>query len=45
LTTYHWSHNDNGHDCQMARENLSHLPPVDTRGDLMDPSNAASASS
>jgi homeobox protein cut-like len=41
LTTYHWSHSDSGHDCQLARESLSHLPPVDTRGDEMDPSNSA----
>ncbi|KAG7374308.1 CASP C terminal-domain containing protein [Nitzschia inconspicua] len=34
LTTYHWSHSDSGHDCQLVRETLSHLPPVDTRGDI-----------
>jgi homeobox protein cut-like len=36
LTTYHWSHSDSGHDCQLQRENLSHLPPVDTRKETAD---------
>lgn len=36
LTTHHWSHNDSGHDCQLAREQMSHLPPVDTRGEVPD---------
>lgn len=27
-TTFHWSHNDPGHDCQLLREEHSHLPPV-----------------
>jgi homeobox protein cut-like len=41
LTTYHWSHSDSSHDCQLAREHLSHLPPVDTRGGVVDLSNGA----
>ena len=36
LTTYHWSHSDSGHDCQMHHENLSHLPPIDTRKEAAD---------
>jgi len=26
-TTYHWSHNESGTDCQLLQEQMSHFPP------------------
>lgn len=31
LTTYHWSHTEDVHDCVLHHEQLSNLPPVDSR--------------